>query len=60
MISINNLSLENKVKVIKTGVKTVRKYEYMNHCKNSNVGKNMCCMKRDLAVQTLAVSHCKI
>ena len=42
MISINNPSLENKVKVIKTGVKTVRKYEYMNHCKNSNVGKNIC------------------
>ena len=53
MISTNNLSLKNKVKVIKIGVKTVRKYEYKNHCKNTNVGKNTCCTKRDLAVPTI-------
>ena len=50
VILINDPSLENKLKKMKVVVKALRKYEYMNHCKDM---KKHISLKRGTAVQTI-------
>ena len=53
MISIRDLSLQNKVQVIKIYVEPVWKNEYMIRCENRSRKKCISSMKRDIAVQTI-------
>ena len=46
IISINNQGTNDKVQVIKIAVNVVRKYEYMNCCKNMQEKTHQCLQER--------------
>ena len=53
LMSVNDVSLENKEVVIKVVADTVQRYDCMNHCKNKNSRKYNGSMKIDIAVQSI-------